>query len=274
MERLGRRTAFITGGAQGIGLGIARALAQEGVKLAIADINPQALEAAKAELSAHVQTEVFTLDVRDRERFSVVADEAERALGPVSLLFNNAGVAGGASVTQMTYEMWDWVLGVNLMGVVNGIQTFVPRMIERGGDAHVVNTASGAGLVVIGSGFMYNASKFAVVGMSEALRNALARRGIGVSILCPAFVATSIADNSAAMSPAAERVDPGRVAAKRQESQARGASIDAVGELVIAGIKADQLYIYTDDEIAEHLERRHQVLVEALAAAPRRGGRP
>ncbi len=82
--------------------------------------------------------------------------------------------------------MWDWVLGVNLTGVVNGVQTFVPRMIERGGDAYVVNTASGAGLVVIGSSFMYNASKFGVVGLSEGLRNALARRGIGVSVLCRA----------------------------------------------------------------------------------------
>lgn len=273
MERLDGRVAFITGGAQGIGLGIARALAREGVKLALADINPEALETARAELSVQTQTEVFVLDVRDRDRFAAVADEAERRLGPVSLLFNNAGVAGGASVTQMTYEMWDWVLGVNLNGVVNGIQTFVPRMLERGGDAHVVNTASGAGLVVIGSGVMYNTSKFAVVGLSEALRNALARRGVGVSVLCPAFVATDIAENSAVMSPAADRVNDVRVTAKREESKARGSSIDAVGDLVLAAIRAGQLYIYTDDEIAEHLERRHQVLIDALATAPSRADR-
>lgn len=274
MERLDGRVAFITGGAQGIGLGIARALAREGVKLALADINPDALATAQAELSALTPTEVFVLDVRDRDRFAEVADEAERRLGPVSLLVNNAGVAGGASVSQMTYEMWDWVLGVNIMGVVNGVQTFVPRMIERGGDAHVVNTASGAGLVVIGSGVMYNTSKFAVVGLSEALRNALARRDIGVSVLCPAFVATDIADNSAALSPAADRSDDARVSAKRAESKARGSSIDDAGELVLAGIKAGRLYIYTDDEIAVHLERRHQVLMDALAAAPARAARP
>lgn len=270
MERLGGRVAFITGGAQGIGLGIARALAREGVKLALADVNADALKKARAELSALTPTETFVLDVRDRERFATVADEAERSLGPVSLLFNNAGVAGGASVTEMTYEMWDWVLGVNVMGVVNGVQTFVPRMIERGGDAYVVNTASGAGLVVIGSGVMYNASKFAVVGLSEALRNALARRDIGVSVLCPGFVATDIADNSAALRPAVDRTDDARVAAKRTESMARGTPIDAVGDLVLAAIKAGQLYIYTDDEIAAHLERRHQVLMDALATAPTR----
>lgn len=274
MERLDGRVAFITGGAQGIGLGIARALARRGVKLALADINPEALSKAQAELSAATATEVFELDVRDRDQFAAVADEAERRLGPVSLLFNNAGVAGGASVTQMTYEMWDWVLGVNLMGVVNGVQTFVPRMLERGGDAYIVNTASGAGLVVIGSGVMYNTSKFAVVGMSEALRNALARRDIGVSVLCPGFVATDIADNSAALKPAQDGADPARIAAKREESKTRGTSIDVAGELVLAAIKARQLYIYTDDEIAEHLERRQQVLLAALTTAPSRADRP
>jgi len=273
MERLEGRVAFITGGAQGIGLGIARALARRGVKLALADINQDALNKAQAELSAHTATEVFVLDVRDREAFAAVADEAEARLGPVSLLFNNAGVAGGASVAEMTYEVWDWVLGVNLNGVVNGVQTFVPRMIERGGDAYVVNTASGAGLVVIGSGVMYSTSKFAVVGMSEALRNALSRRDIGVSVLCPGFVTTDIAENSAALRPAREP-DAGRLTAKREDSKLRGTSIDAVGDLVLAAIKARQLYIYTDDEIGEHLERRHQVLLDALATAPPRTARP
>ncbi len=125
MEHFDGRVAFVTGGAQGIGLGIARALARQGVKLAIADVNRPALEAAQAELSALTPTEVFVLDVRDRTAYATVADEAEQRLGPVSLLFNNAGVAGGASVAEMTYEMWDWVLGVNLTGVVNGVQTFV-----------------------------------------------------------------------------------------------------------------------------------------------------
>lgn len=276
MEWLGGRVAFITGGAQGIGLGIARALAREGVKLAIADIDLAALEAAKAELSALTPTETFVLDVRDRERFAAVADEAEARLGPVSLLFNNAGVAGGASVAEMTYEMWDWVIGVNLTGVVNGVQTFVPRMIARGGDGHIVNTASGAGLVVIGSGVMYSTAKFGVVGMSEGLRNALRKRGIGVSVLCPGFVATGIAGNSAALKPAVDRpkpANPARNASPGADMLAGGSSPDEAGELVLAAIKADRLYIYTDDEIAPHLERRHQELIEALEAAPSRAAR-
>lgn len=270
MKDFSGRSAFITGGAQGIGLGIARSLARRGVKLALADVNGDALRKAQSELSALTTADVFELDVRDRDRFAAVADEAERRIGPISLLFNNAGVAGGASVAQMTYQTWDWVLGVNLMGVVNGIQTFVPRLLERGGDAHIINTASGAGLVVIGSGIMYAASKFAVVGLSEALRNSLARRDIGVGVLCPGFVTTDIAANSEALKPSRDDSGSGRAAVKGAESMARGTSIDAVGELVIDAIKANQLFIYTDDEIAVHLERRHEALTAALAAAPSR----
>lgn len=270
MERLDGRVAFITGGAQGIGLGIARALAREGVRLAIADINPAALDKARAELSALTPTETFVLDVRDRVRFAEVADEAERRLGPVSLLFNNAGVAGGASVAEMTYEMWDWVIGVNLTGVVNGVQTFVPRMIERGDGGYVVNTASGAGLVVIGSGVMYSTAKFGVVGMSEGLRNALKKRGIGVSVLCPGFVATGIAGNSATLKPGADPAKAAAYAGKGDGLLAQGTPPDEVGEQVLAAMKAGRLYIYTDDEIGPHLERRHQELLEALEVAPSR----
>src|SRR4051794_21458557 len=110
MDSLRDRSAFITGGAQGIGLGIARALAREGVRLAIADINEAALAAARAELSSITDTESYVLDVRDRSRFADAADQAEERLGPVSLLFNNAGVAGAVSPAEMAYEMWDWVL--------------------------------------------------------------------------------------------------------------------------------------------------------------------
>lgn len=276
MERLDGRTAFITGGAQGIGLGIARALAREGVKLALADINAEALETARAELSARVPTEGFVLDVRERDQYAKVADEAERRLGPVSLLFNNAGVTDRVPATQLTYEMWDWALGINLQGVINGIQTFLPRMLERGGDAHIVNTSSGAGLVVVGAGVMYTTAKFAVVGLSESLRHGLARHGIGVSVLCPGYVATDIMDHSAALSPATGNGASAVPAAKRERytaSLAAGTSIDAVGDMVLAAIRGNELYIYTGYEIAEHLERRSQMLLDALApVAPSRAG--
>ena len=126
------RAAFITGGANGIGLGIARAFARAGVKLALVDIDADALERAKAELAATTHVEIALLDMRDRDRFASVADEFEEKLGPVSLVVNNAGVAGGAPATKVTYELWDWNLSINLYGPINGVQTFLPRMAARG----------------------------------------------------------------------------------------------------------------------------------------------
>ena len=184
MERIDGKIAFITGGARGIGFGIARAFAHEGAKLALVDNDEAALNAARAELGERTSVGTFVLDVRDREAYARVAYETEARLGPVSILCNNAGVGGGADVTHMTYEHWDWVMGINLNGVINGIQTFVPRMIEHKIKAHIVNTASGAGLVAVG-GLQYSTSKFAVVGLSEALRLELERFEIGVSVLCP-----------------------------------------------------------------------------------------
>ncbi len=271
MERLDGRVAFVTGGAQGIGLGIARALAREGVKLAIADVNLSALEAAQAELSRQTPTEAFVLDVRERDQFAAIADQAEGRLGPVSLLFNNAGVAGEPPTDQVTYEVWDWMLGINVLGVVNGIQTFVPRMIDRGGDAYIVNTASGAGVVMAGAGLVYTTSKFAVVGLSEALRNKLVRRGIGVSVLCPGYVATNIAENSASLGPTGRATRPANPAAKENRARAslaKGTPIDTVGEMVLAAMKARRLYIFTDDMISEFVERRNGEIREALSQAP------
>ena len=162
MDRIEGMTAFITGGARGIGLGIARAFAREGTKLALVDIDETALNAARTELSERTSVETFILDVRDREAYARVADEVEARLGPVSILCNNAGVAASADVAHMTYELWDWVMGINLKGLINGIQTLVPRMIEHKIPAHIVNTASGAGLIAEGSGLQYATSKFAV----------------------------------------------------------------------------------------------------------------
>ena len=120
-------TIFITGGARGIGLGIARAFARAGAKLALADINQASLTTAKSELSKLAPVETFLLDVRDRSAFAGVADETEARLGPVSILCNNAGVGGEPQVSRLTYEHWDWIMGINLNGVINGIQTFLPR---------------------------------------------------------------------------------------------------------------------------------------------------
>jgi NAD(P)-dependent dehydrogenase (short-subunit alcohol dehydrogenase family) len=268
MEEISGRTAFITGGANGIGLGIARAFARAGAQLALADVDGAALDAAKRELSAQAKVETFVLDVRDRAGFARAADEVEARLGPVSLLFNNAGIALAIPAQQMTYETWDYALGVNLGGVVNGLQTFVPRMLARGAGGHVVNTASGAGLAAPGSGFLYHTAKFAVVGMSESLRFELAGAGIGVSVLCPGPVATKILHHTLRTQPAsAPRLDAQMVQAVDAFLNS-GVTPEAVGEMVLRAVRENALYIHTDRIMELPIQARTKALLDALPPKP------
>lgn len=261
-------TAFITGGAQGIGLGIATALAKRGVKLALADIDEQALAEASDALSPLTSVRTYVLDVRDREGFARIADDAEAALGPVTLLFNNAGVAGGGRVDRMSYDNWDWLLGINIGGVVNGIQTFLPRWFERDNGGYLVNTASGAGLVGAGSGHLYVMSKFAVVGLSESLHIELKPKGIGVSVLCPGPVATKIMTNSRKQQQNGDGLAPVEVSAKATEGTeamlAMGTSPEDVGEMVIVAMEEDRLYIHTDDLMLEPVKGRAEWILSAM----------
>ncbi|CAN5122180.1 SDR family NAD(P)-dependent oxidoreductase [soil metagenome] len=257
--------AFITGGAQGIGLGIARALARRGVALAIVDIDEAALALARAELSATTDVITRTLDVRDRDAYAAVADAVESELGPVGLLFNNAGIAPYASLSKLTYEKWDLALGVNIGGVVNGVQTFVPRMIERGKGGYVVNTASGAGLVA-GSNVLYSTSKFAVVGLSESLKVAGAKYGIDVSVLCPGYVNTDILKNTQAIGADEPIVQPGAGGRESEAALAQGASIDEVGEMVMAGMEAKATWIQTDSMMKQYIGMRTEMLLGSFAS--------
>jgi|SRR6516225_475827 NAD(P)-dependent dehydrogenase (short-subunit alcohol dehydrogenase family) len=261
------RTAFITGGANGIGLGIARAFARAGAKLALADLDEAGLASARADLAKETKVETYVLDVRDRAAWARAADAAESRLGPVSLLFNNAGVAMSIPVEQMSYESWDFALGVNLGGVVNGLQTFVPRMIARVrelGGGHVVNTSSGAGLVAPGSGFLYHTAKYAVVGLSESLRFELGAAGIGVSVLCPGPVATRIMHHTLRTQPASAPRPPEQMVAMVDAFLGSGVSPDAVGEMVLRGVREGALYIHTDRIVETALRARTQMLLEAL----------
>ena len=266
------RTAFITGGANGIGFGIAEALAKAGVMLALADIDAGALQRAKAALQPFTPVETFVLDVRDRETYARVADEAERALGPVSLLFNNAGVASGAPAAKLTYELWDWAIGINLTGVINGIQTFLPRIIARGAGGHIVNTASGAGLAATTTGVLYSTVKFGVVGMSEALNAELSPADIGVSVLCPGPVATDIVTRTFDVQPATEDSAEARQKAKERavlvtQYLKQGVSPRAVGDMVLKAIGENSLYIHTDRIMAEPVAARAKAILAAMPEA-------
>jgi NAD(P)-dependent dehydrogenase (short-subunit alcohol dehydrogenase family) len=187
-------------------------------------------------------------------------------------LCNNAGVAGGTDVAHMSYEMWDWVMGVNFNGVLNGIQTFTPRMIERKTAAHLVNTASGAGLAAAGSGILYTTSKFAVVGLSESLRRELEPLGIGVSVLCPGPVATNIIQNSLASLPLPPGFDPTpqQIAIRDQRIAmtsaylAKGTPPDDVGKMVLDAVKSNALYIHTDRVMLEFIKVRTKALLDAM----------
>ncbi|MDZ7825525.1 MAG: SDR family NAD(P)-dependent oxidoreductase [Gammaproteobacteria bacterium] len=163
MQEFEGRTAFITGGASGIGLAMAKGFAAAGMNVAIADVEAAALDAAVAELGGgNARVMGIRLDVRDREAMDAAAAQVTEAFGPVHLLCNNAGVGAGGPLHETSHADWDWTLGVNVQGVVNGLQSFLPGMVAHGQGGHVLNTASMAGVIGVAGMGVYNASKFAV----------------------------------------------------------------------------------------------------------------
>jgi NAD(P)-dependent dehydrogenase (short-subunit alcohol dehydrogenase family) len=256
------RVAFITGGASGIGLGIGGVLADAGMKIAIADVDAGELDRAAEQLrDAGAQAIACVLDVRDRDAWRAAVERATGELGPVHILCNNAGVTSYDPLAEMPPENWDWIVGVNLTGVFNGIRAAVPGMIGAGEGGHVVNTASTAGLhptpgFAIGA---YAATKAAVVSLSESLRIELEPNGIGVSALCPGLVDTRIGVSSAGLRPV-EAVRP-RPASLAQAKRPGAASPREVGERVLAGIRRNENYILTHPDIRPSVEERYATLL-------------
>src|SRR5437868_10460879 len=192
MKDLSGQTAFVTGAASGIGLGIATALSQAGVKVMLCDIEEQALAKAVADLKrTNADIDGVTADVSLKAELQAAADATVARYGKVHILVNNAGVGAGGSYGQWTDASWNWVLGVNLMSVIWGFEIFGPLIEGHGEGGQIVSTASIAGLIA-GAGTPYNVSKYGVVALSEGLRLTLAPRGIGVSVLCPGFIRTQI----------------------------------------------------------------------------------
>lgn len=256
MRDLAGRTAFVTGGANGIGLGLARALLGEGCKVAIADIRQESIDDALAALDNR-EVIGIRLDVASREDFAKAADEAEERLGPVSLLFNNAGINLFQTIDESSYDDWDWVLGANLHGVINGIQSFVLRMKARGQGGHIVNTASMAAFLCGPSPGIYNTTKFAVRGLSESLRYSLAPQGIGVSVLCPGLVKSYIYasgdirpdDLKAEAKPTdTEFVD------RLEQVHQFGMEPDVIAARVLDAIRENRFYIFSHPEFKDELK--------------------
>lgn len=274
MKDFSGRTAFVTGGANGIGLGLARALLAEGCKVAIADIREDAIAEALKTLD-NQDVMGIKLDVSSRDAFAKAADEVEDRLGPVSLLFNNAGINLFQTIDDSSYDDWDWVMGVNLHGPINGIMTFVPRMKANGLGGHIVNTASMAAFLCGPAPGIYNTTKFAVRGMSESLRYSLAPHGIGVSVLCPGLVKSHIFASDDVrpddLKAGAKPVNTEMVGRLEQLHQF-GMEPDVIAERVLEAIRANRFYIFSHPEFRDELAEVFEEIVGAFRDYPKDEG--
>jgi NAD(P)-dependent dehydrogenase (short-subunit alcohol dehydrogenase family) len=263
------RTAFVTGGANGVGIGIVRNLLEAGAKVAIADVRQDSIDQALATLDNREVMGV-QLDVADRAGFAAAADEVEARFGPVSLVFNNAGVNLFQTIEESSYDDWDWVMGVNLGGVINGVMTFAPRMKARAQSGevtggHIVNTASMASFIGSGTPGIYNTSKFAVRGLSYSLRHSMYQYGIGVSCVHPGLVKRYIYASDDV------RPDELKGAMKPVDASAIerlaglhefGMEPDVIGARILDGIRENRANIFTHPD---HKEEVREIFDEILA---------
>lgn len=268
------KAAVVTGSAGGIGLGIAKALAGAGMNLVLADLQPDKLEAARAAIEAlGVRAVAVPTDVSDGDSVANAARVAEQTFGKLHVAVNNAGVAmHGTPIEQVTPQEWQWLIGVNVMGVINGIRSFVPLIRKHGEGGHVVNTASVSGFFVREGRNQgaYAMSKYAVVALSEALEQETRGSGIGVSVLCPGPVTTNIF-RSAATRP--ERFG-GAYQRPPQEAMAgmlgAGLAPELVGQRVLQGIRDGEFYILTHASERDVVKARHARIEAAFDRAATR----
>ena len=268
MRELKGRTAVVTGAGSGIGRELALACAREGMGVMLADIDDAGMRETGAAIEAlGVRVESIRCDVSNPLEVEALAARAWERFGAVHLLFNNAGVAVAGPAWTATLEDWKWTLGINLMGVVHGVRSFVPRMLAQGGECHVVNTASVAGLVDIPGSAVYCVSKHGVVALSECLHHDLrvAKANVGVSVLCPAYVNTGIGDSArnrpselAATNPFAAPYE----AAVRQALLHGKISATDVARATIEAVKAGRFYILTHEKIKGAIEARMRDILE------------
>jgi NAD(P)-dependent dehydrogenase (short-subunit alcohol dehydrogenase family) len=269
MQDLPGKTAFVTGGASGIGLGIAKALLGAGMNLVIADIRQDHLDAASDELAGGERVLALRLDVTDRAAYAAAADAAEARFGKIHLLVNNAGVAVVGPTELATFADWDWVMGVNLGGVINGIVTILPRILAHGEGGHIVNTSSMSGMVPVGGTTIYSTAKAAVLTMMECMRPELEGRGVICSAFCPGAVQSNIALAGETRPP--ELGETGYAEADRRRRAGGNffhlyMTKEEVGERVLEGIINDELYILTHAEFLDGVADRASAMVAAVPA--------
>ena len=272
MREFKGKTAFVTGGASGIGLSMAKAFAEAGMNVMLADVEQGALDRALKDLSQYGNHVLgIACDVADPDQVERAAQATFSAFGKVHVLCNNAGVAAGGGIDQISVDNWRWVVDVNLMGVVYGVRSFLPHIRSHGEGGHIVNTASMAGMIN-GMGFSpYAATKFAVVAMSEGLRMQLQPLGIGVSVLCPHYVRTRIGEsgrNRPERYGQSQPLDPASPAAAMVAEIARqleaGLDPASVAARVLNAVREDELYIFTHPGMRAQVEPRFAAILAAM----------
>jgi len=269
------KTALITGGVSGIGFGIARAFSAAGIDLILTYRNEDYRLEAEAWFKRHARAmpRCVFLDVTDRGRWAEVAVE----VGPVHILVNNAGVSVFGPTDAASFADYDWIMGVNLGGVVNGLVTFIPRIKAQGQGGHVVNVASMAAYLPGPQAGIYTASKFAVRGLTESLRFNLASCGIGVSLMCPGLTRTHAWDS--ALRRPADFAASGFAPPDRAMLEQFGAAFESgmdpleVGEKTLAGMAENRAIIFTHPEFAEDFAEIYRDSVAALPNDPAPEGR-
>jgi NAD(P)-dependent dehydrogenase (short-subunit alcohol dehydrogenase family) len=265
------RVAVVTGGASGIGLATAEALAGRGMKLVLADVEEPVLDGAVDRLrSAGAEAVGVACDVGDLQQVEALAETTWDTYGGCHVLFNNAGVAVFGPIQEMTHQDWEWCLRVDLWGPIHGVEAFVPRMIEGAEGGHVVSTASFAGLVPNRDLGVYCVAKYGVVALSEVLRNDLKPHGIGVSVLCPMRVETNI-DASHRNRP--EHLggagNSGAIPAPTDdELVGRLIGAGAVAEMVVQAIAGNELYVIPHPESRQFIRNRFERIDRAFDSLP------
>ena len=272
MRDLVGKTVFVTGGASGIGLAIGRTFAEAGMRVMLADIEAKALEQAIEAFQGNPpEVRGIVCDVRNYADVERAARMTVDAFGKVHVLCNNAGVTGGAGTENISLQDWQWVIDINLMGVVHGVKAFLPLLKTHGEGGHIVNTASMAGFLSDTGFGAYTASKFAVVGISEALSTELEPQGIGVSILCPGWVASRISDSRRNWPNDYGTPPPrGPLAERFAELVRNGMAPSDVAPLVLKAVQNNELYIFTHPDMRPWLEKR----VDRFLATYRKLGAP
>ncbi len=270
MKEFKEKVAVITGAASGIGLGLAQRCAAEGMKVVIADIEEPALREAETKLvSAGARALAVTTDVSKMTDIEDLSQKTLSAFGGVHLLFNNAGVQAGSSIIHPVWENsledWEWLLGVNLWGVIHGIKVFMPVMLQQKTDCHIVNTSSMAGLIAEPQLVIYSATKAAIIKISEGLYLQLKQRksNVGVSVFCPAFVSSRLGDAERNRPPSLynlnQDVSPSEPPALIQQSRKANLKVlsaEQSADMVFQSIREGAFYIFTDSLVTDLFKQR------------------